>query len=209
MYVCIFSFFFFLKFSLSSSILLSSVSSFMSIYLNSLSGRLLLSIQFSSFPGILSCSFVWKVFLCLLILPLYVCFYVLDIPATSPDLERMALFRRWLVGSSDAVPPGYQSRCSRGVSCVGCVHLPVVVGPWLLRCGGWQCWPPGQLGGLTLAAAGTVICRAGLLDWELPWRSTSAGWGLLPGEERQEPLWGGWWVGQGWSSGEFQGRAQC
>ena len=38
------------------------------ITLNSLSGKFLISVSFSSFSEVLSYSFIWKVFLCLLIL---------------------------------------------------------------------------------------------------------------------------------------------
>ena len=52
-----------LEFSLSSSILPPSlVSIFITITLNSLSGKLLISILFSSFSQVLSCSFIQKVF---------------------------------------------------------------------------------------------------------------------------------------------------
>ena len=53
----------------SSVLLLSSVNHyFYDIALNPLSSRLLLSISFSSFSEVLSCSFDWNIFLCLLVL---------------------------------------------------------------------------------------------------------------------------------------------
>nr|KAF6413633.1 hypothetical protein HJG59_009807 [Molossus molossus] len=63
-----------LRFSLSSlSILISSI-------LNSASVRLLTSISLSSFLGVLFCSFIWDLFLCLLILAaslcLFLCYYL-------------------------------------------------------------------------------------------------------------------------------------
>ena len=39
------------------------------VCVNSLSGRLFISVSFSSFSEHLSCSFTWNIFLCLLILP--------------------------------------------------------------------------------------------------------------------------------------------
>nr|KAF6437950.1 hypothetical protein HJG59_008669 [Molossus molossus] len=59
-----------LRFSLSSlSILISSV-------LNSASVRLLISISLSSFIGVLFCSFIWDLFLCLLILAASLCLFL-------------------------------------------------------------------------------------------------------------------------------------
>ena len=63
-----------LKFLLCSFIILPSlVGIFMIITLNYLSGRLLIFISLMSFAGDLSCSLVWNVFLCLLILSDYLC----------------------------------------------------------------------------------------------------------------------------------------
>lgn len=54
----------------------------------SLSDKFLISISFSSFSEVLC--FVWKVFLCLLILPIFfVCFYILSIYATP------VVFKNW------------------------------------------------------------------------------------------------------------------
>ena len=48
----------------------------MTITLNSLSDRLLISVLFSSFPEVLSCSFDWNIFFCLLILPNSLCLFL-------------------------------------------------------------------------------------------------------------------------------------
>nr|KAF6450522.1 hypothetical protein HJG59_008394 [Molossus molossus] len=59
-----------LRFSLSSlSILISSI-------LNSASVRLLISISLSSFLGVLFCSYIWDLFLCLLILAASLCLFL-------------------------------------------------------------------------------------------------------------------------------------
>ena len=64
-----------LKFSLGSSILLpSSVSIFMTTTLNSLFDSLLISV--SSFLSFLFCYFDWNIFLCLLILYTFLCFFL-------------------------------------------------------------------------------------------------------------------------------------
>ncbi|XP_070355916.1 sodium-dependent phosphate transporter 2 isoform X3 [Equus asinus] len=60
----------------SSSLLPISVSILMSFCLNSLSGRSLISVSFSLFSGALSCSLAWNVFLCLLIMPLFLCLHL-------------------------------------------------------------------------------------------------------------------------------------
>ena len=51
-----------------------SVSIFMTFCLNSLSGRLFISVSFGSFPGVLSSSLAWNLFLCRLLLPPSLCF---------------------------------------------------------------------------------------------------------------------------------------
>ena len=68
---------FLLRFSLCSFIsLLSLASIFMNITLNSLSGRSLITILFSSFSEALSCCIVWNIFLCLLIFPNFLCWFL-------------------------------------------------------------------------------------------------------------------------------------
>ena len=76
-----------------------SLSILLSIALNSLSGRLLITISVSSFSMILSCFFVWNTFLYHLIL-LILCspFYVLGKSATFPDLGEVTLCRRCPMG---------------------------------------------------------------------------------------------------------------
>lgn len=78
-----------LRFSLCSSILLNSVSIFMTITLN-------YSSLFSSISH-LSCSLIWNIFLCSFCLILC-CFYVLNRSDTSPTLKGVALCRRCPVG---------------------------------------------------------------------------------------------------------------
>ena len=77
-----------MNFSLSSSILLlSSMSIFLTMSYSS-SDKFLISISFSSFSEVLC--FVWKVFLCLLILPIFsACFYILSIYAIT------VVFKNW------------------------------------------------------------------------------------------------------------------
>ena len=58
--------------------------------LNSASSRVLVSISFSSFSAILSCSFIWDMFLCLLILADFLCFHVLGRLAMSPSLDNVS-----------------------------------------------------------------------------------------------------------------------
>ena len=77
-----------LNFSLSSSILLLSSISIFLILSYSLYDKFLISISLSSFSEVLC--FVWKIFLCLLILPLlFVCFYILIIYTI------LVVFKNW------------------------------------------------------------------------------------------------------------------
>ncbi|KAF6293094.1 hypothetical protein mRhiFer1_009010 [Rhinolophus ferrumequinum] len=121
------SFFFFM---LAISLLnysLRSLSILITIVLNSVSGRLLASILFSSFCGVFSCSFFGgHAFLCLLILAASLCcFYVLGRSATSPSLGQWpyVVGALWRPGTVSLVT------CSRGISCVCCVCPPVIVEP--------------------------------------------------------------------------------
>ena len=61
--------------------------------------RLLISVSFISFSEVLSYSFIWNIFLGLLILLNYVCFYVLGKSTVSPSLEGVALFKTCPGGS--------------------------------------------------------------------------------------------------------------
>ena len=62
-----------------------SVSIFMIITLNSLFGKFLITISCCSFSDVLSCSFVWNVFLCLFILPnsLFICIMYINYVSQS------------------------------------------------------------------------------------------------------------------------------
>ena len=61
--------YFMLKFALCPSIFLqSSISICLWPLFLTLSGRLLISVSFSYFSGVLSCSFVWNIFLCLILI---------------------------------------------------------------------------------------------------------------------------------------------
>ena len=94
-----------LMFSLCSSTLtLSSLINHITSILNYVSGRLLASILFSSFSGILSYSFIWTCFfVCTFRLPPCVCFYVLDRAAMSPGFGRVILYSRCSMGPSCAL----------------------------------------------------------------------------------------------------------
>nr|KAF6413533.1 hypothetical protein HJG59_009738 [Molossus molossus] len=71
------SFFMLLRPSLSSlTFSLSSLSILISSILNSVSVRLLISLSLSSFIGVLFCSFIWDLFLCLLILAASLCLFL-------------------------------------------------------------------------------------------------------------------------------------
>ena len=75
----------------SSTLLLSSVSLFMTTTLNPLSGRLLISISFRSLSEPLSCSFYWIIFLCIFILPKCVC-----APLIQVNQQSLPVLKEWL-----------------------------------------------------------------------------------------------------------------
>ena len=132
------------KFSGSWIILpLSSLSILITNVSNSVSGKLLVSILFSSFSGVFSYSFAWDIFLCLLILAAFMCLFLcISRSAISTSLDSAALYSRYPV-------------CPVGVSCIDHVRPPFVVEPWLLFACQWV--------GLTLRLTG---CE----DWtQLPW----------------------------------------
>lgn len=79
------------------------------ITFSSLSERFLI---FSYFSEILSYNSVWNIFLCFLILSDSLCLYLLSGLATSPGLERVALYRRHPMGINSRVLPG----CKRQVA---------------------------------------------------------------------------------------------
>lgn len=111
----------------SSSLLPSLGSIFMTITMNTFSGRLLIFISLMSFSDILFHSFVWDIFLYLLILSNSLCLYLfIKQTATSPS-QGVVLYRRCLVEPRSTVPSDHQS--SRGIPCVSCVCLSAVAGP--------------------------------------------------------------------------------
>lgn len=123
------------------------------ITLNSLSGKCLISISFSSLSEVLSFSFMQKSrrysFISSLCLNLYVSFYVLGIIATSPRFERTVLCTRCPVELSGTVPSGHQSQVLLGYllcgshvssSCdwavMGAGSLMCGLTPWIRSCSG-------------------------------------------------------------------------
>lgn len=93
----------------------------MTISLKSVSGNLLISISRSSFMRLLSCLFIWKLFLCLLIFPVYACFCEVGISALSQGLKRVALYRRGPEEPKGAIALVTRARCSRDMACGLCV----------------------------------------------------------------------------------------
>ena len=101
----------------------------MTIILNFLSGQLLISISLSFFPEVcLALSLGRYSFVSSLCLTLCLCLYILGISAIFPGLERVALCRSCPMGSNCSIPLVTTARCSKSISCVGCVHPPIVVG---------------------------------------------------------------------------------
>lgn len=113
----------------------------MTITLNSLSGRLLLSILLMSFSGVWSCSLVWNVFFCLLILPASLfLLLVLGMPATSLSLEGTALCRQYHMEPRSTILSGHQTGAQVPPLC-GLVSLRALVGQQLQCRGGYRCHP--------------------------------------------------------------------
>ena len=87
---------------------MSSLSILITSVLNSASDRLVISISFSSFPGVLLCSFIGPYFFVSLIRqPPCVCFCVLGRAALTPCLSSVAYYRRdtcKLCGALDKAP---------------------------------------------------------------------------------------------------------
>lgn len=114
-----------LKCSLYSSILsLNSVSVFMTITLNYLSGRLLISILVSSFSEVLSCSSNWNVFPCLFILHNALCLFL-----CVRYINHLLILKELSCGVQNlhtAYPPKPGTQCLSPY--VGCLCSPVVVG---------------------------------------------------------------------------------
>ena len=203
----------FLQFSLSLFILLSTVSIFLTISLNSLCGKWLSPFHLVLFLRFyLVLSFGRYSFVSSFCLTLCVCFYVLGISAVSPSIERVALCRRLLWGSV-AHSPGHESGAP-GVSpawivcsCLlwlGCIYVGTLVGwvgPWPAGLWlGYNCcghadvwgWPPAWL---SMRAGHNCFWRAGMQSrspregdtweehWCQPWWPTR--WG------GQQPIWRG------------------
>ena len=116
------------KFSLSSSILLSLLSILITSILNF--EGLLASILFGFSPGDFSCSFGACLSLHFGCLCVY--FYIVSVSAMSPGLVRVASQSRYLVRPSGAVSLIAWFGFSRCAPCVNCVCPPVVFESWLL-----------------------------------------------------------------------------
>ena len=97
-------------------------------------GTVPISISFSSFSEVVFFFHAegQKAFFHLFPLPnLYVSFYILGIAATSPGFERTVLYTSCPVELSGTVPSGHQSQVLLGgISCVGHVCPPLVIGLW-------------------------------------------------------------------------------
>nr|KAF6435824.1 hypothetical protein HJG63_012547 [Rousettus aegyptiacus] len=131
-------FYLFLKFSLSSSTLpLSSLSTLITSILNSASGRLLISILFSSFPELCFVLSFRSYFLSSHFGCLPVCFYVLGRAPKSPSLRRVGLCSRCPVGPSGTVFLGHLSWVLQ-LCFMGCVYPFLVLGTLLLFAYQWK-----------------------------------------------------------------------
>lgn len=122
---------------------------------------------FYSFSQVLFCSFVWNIFLCLLVLLDSLCFYALSRSVMSSGLEGVALRRRHRVEPRSAVSPGDQIQmlwtrpmqglgtpcCGWTVTIVGTLvggagprHIGLLCQLWLLRVQWWAGPLPTWLG---------------------------------------------------------------
>ena len=103
-----------------------------------------LSVLFNAFTEALSCSFVWSIFLCLLIcLTLCVYFYTLGISDTLPRLEWVPSVESVLWILVVQLPLATRTKCSKVILCVVYMGPPIVTGSWLL----WVCCQlPGRVG---------------------------------------------------------------
>lgn len=61
-------------------------------------------------------------------LPKSICFYILSGSVMSPNIQGVALYRRYLMGHSSVNLPCLGHSGAPRVTCVGCVHPPVVTG---------------------------------------------------------------------------------
>ena len=98
---------------------LSSLSILITSILNSAFDRLLISISFSSFSGVLICSFTWAMFISSFGQPPCVCFYVLGRAALTLCRGSVAKCSRCSVGSRGTASPITQARYLRCALHVG------------------------------------------------------------------------------------------
>lgn len=101
----------------------------MTITSNSLLGRLLISLLFSSFSEGLFCFLSWNIAIRLLISPSPAYFFVLVRFVISPALGDVALYRRCSLGASSTLTSGHHSHTLQSFPWAGCMNLPVVLGP--------------------------------------------------------------------------------
>ena len=122
----------------------------MIIILNSLLGKLLISTSPSSFPRVLSYSFMWNIFL-FFILPNSLCLYLsIGLVCSISCSWKVALYRRRHVGPSSTLPFGHQSYILWGCPHVGCmgpsvVTVPTTVGALVGKAGYQPVWLPGPV----------------------------------------------------------------
>ena len=81
---------------------------------NSLLGWLLVSTAFSSYFGLLSCSFIWNLFLChfFLLKLLFLCLCIFWV--TFPNLREVVLCKKYSVGPGRTLSFGHQSYMLQG-----------------------------------------------------------------------------------------------
>lgn len=131
----------------------------MTITLNSLSRRLLSSTLFHHFSESLSYSFVWNIYLCLLILPNSPgFFYVLGRSDIAPGLEGVVLWRKCSVGRSSAVPWSAEPMLKRCPLCRPCAQPPWWLGHDRCRC--TIVWDGSLAQQAIKPICGALVCRA-------------------------------------------------
>ena len=109
---------------------------FMTITLNSLSGKLLISISLRFFPEALSCSFIWNIFLYFsFCLTFCVGFYIVDERTTSLSLKGMASGSRWTFSFSLAPALGQLANLSQQI---------IFLSPSSWGCAKTCYWPKGE-----------------------------------------------------------------
>lgn len=92
----------------------------MTITLNPLSGQLLISILFSSFSNVFSYSFVWNIFLCLLILTNSLCLFLCQVSC-------LLVLKAVTFCSKQHSIPGHQNQVFQGCPLCG-LHAPSCYG---------------------------------------------------------------------------------